>query len=102
MLFALKRLSLVLTLIAAASAVLLALDGHRRQGSADRLPQIAILQQASVPVLDDGVRGMVAGLEVNGYRDGVTAGITKYNAEGDAATAVAIAREITDGQFDLV
>ena len=102
MLFALKRLSLGLTLIVVASTVLLAMDLHRRAGGPERLWQIAILQHASVPVLDDGVRGMIAGLDAKGYRDGVTAVITKYNAEGDAATAAAIAREITDGHFDLV
>src|SRR5262249_2578716 len=102
MLFALKRLSLGLTLIAAAATLLLVMDLHRRAGGADRLPQIGILQHASLPVLDDGVRGIMAGLEAKGYRDGVRAVITKYNAEGDAATAAAIAREITDGHFDLV
>src|SRR6516162_3020248 len=102
MLFALKRLSLGITLIVVASTVLLAMDLHRRAGGPERLWQIAILQHASVPVLDDGVRGMIAGLEARGYRDGATAVITKYNAEGDAATAAAIAREITDGHFDLV
>jgi putative ABC transport system substrate-binding protein len=102
MLFALKRLSLGLSLIAGASVILLLMDLHRRAGGGQRLPQIAILQQASNPALDDGVRGMVAGLEARGYRDGATASVTKYNAEGDAATANAIAREITDGHFDLV
>jgi hypothetical protein len=102
MLFALKRLSLGLTLIAAASALLLAMDMHRRAGGAQRLPQIAILQHASVPALDDGVRGMIAGLEAKGFSDGVKAVIAKYNAEGDAATASAIAREITDGRYNLV
>src|SRR5262245_16505105 len=102
MLFALKRLSLGLTLVAGASALLLAMDLQRRSGGAKGLPQIAILQQASVGPLDDGIRGMVAGLEAKGYKDGVKAGISKYNAEGDAATASAIAREITDGHYDLV
>ena len=102
MLFALKRLSLGLTLIASASGVLLLMDLHRRAGGAQRLPEIAVLQHASVPVLDDGVRGMIDGLAAMGYRDGATAAISRYNAEGDAATANAIAREITDGHFDLV
>jgi putative ABC transport system substrate-binding protein len=102
MLSALKRLTLGLTLIAAAAGILLLMDLHRRAGGAQRLPQIAILQQASTPVLDDGVRGMIAGLDAKGYRDGETAAIARYNAEGDAATANAIAREITDGHFDLV
>jgi ABC-type uncharacterized transport system substrate-binding protein len=45
---------------------------------------------------------MVDGLAQKGYRDGETAVITTYNAQGDMATANAIAREITDGRFDLV
>jgi putative ABC transport system substrate-binding protein len=102
MLFGLKRLSLGLTLIVAASALLLGMDVHRRAGGAEKLPQIAILQQASVGPLDDGVRGMIAGLEAKGFRNGQTADIAKYNAEGDAATASAIAREITDGRYKLV
>src|SRR5262249_54148901 len=89
-------------LIGTASALLLAMDVHRRAGGAERLPQIAILQHASIGPLDDGVRGMIAGLEAKGFRDGQTAVIAKYNAEGDAATSSAIAREITDGRFKLV
>jgi len=99
---ALKRLTPGLTLIAAAAGILLLMDLHRRAGGAQHLPRIAILQQASTPGLDEGVRGMIAGLEAKGYSDGKTAAITRYNAEGDAATANAIAREITDGHFDLV
>jgi putative ABC transport system substrate-binding protein len=102
MLFALKRLSLGLTLIVAASVLLLGMDMNRRAGSAGHLPQIAILQHASIGSLDDGVRGMIAGLEAKGFRAGERAVITKYNAEGDAATASAIAREITDGRYKLV
>jgi putative ABC transport system substrate-binding protein len=102
MLLVLRRLSLGLLLIVAAAGALLLMDLHRRSGGAERRPEIAILQQASVPVLDDGVRGMIDGLAAMGYRDGTTAVITRYNAEGDAATSNAIAREITDGHFDLV
>ena len=49
--FAVKRLFLGLTLIAAAAAVLLATD-VRRSGPPER-PRIAILQHASLPVLDE-------------------------------------------------
>jgi ABC-type uncharacterized transport system substrate-binding protein len=98
--FAVKRLSLGLSLIAGAAAVLLATD-VRRSGPPE-MPRIAILQHASVPVLDDGVRGQIDGLSAKGYRDGETANITVYNAQGEIATANAIAREITDGRFDLV
>lgn len=98
--FAVKRLALGMVLIAGAGAVLLATD-VRRAGPA-AVPRIGILQHASVPVLDDGVRGIIDGLSANGYRDGQTARITLFNAQGEAATANAIAREMTDGRFDLV
>ncbi len=98
--FAVKRLSLGLVLIAGASAVLLATDVRRTGPTA--VPRIGILQHASVPVLDDGVRGMIDGLREKGYRNGETAHITVYNAQGEIATANAIAREMTDGRFDLV
>jgi putative ABC transport system substrate-binding protein len=98
--FVVKRLALGLVLIAGAAAVLLATD-VRRSGRTG-MPRIGILQHASVPVLDDGVRGMIDGLSANGYRNGETASITLYNAQGEAATANAIAREMTDGRFDLV
>lgn len=98
--FAVKRLALGFVLIAAAAAVLLATDVSRSGPTATRL--IAILQHASVPVLDDSVRGIVDGLSAKGYRNGENAQITVFNAEGEIATANAIAREITDGSFDLV
>jgi ABC-type uncharacterized transport system substrate-binding protein len=96
--FALKRLSLGIVLITAAAGVLLVSDVR----SAGSKPRIAILQHASTPVLDDGVRGMIDGLAQNGYQDGASAIITLYNAQGDMATANAIAREIVEGRFDLV
>jgi ABC-type uncharacterized transport system substrate-binding protein len=102
MLFAIKRLSLGLVLIAAASVVLLVSDVRPTGKNGKLLVRIAILQHTSTPVLDDGVRGMIDGLADKGYRDGETADIVTYNAQGDIATANAIAREITDGRFDLV
>jgi ABC-type uncharacterized transport system substrate-binding protein len=96
--YAVKRLSLGIVLIVAAAGVLLVSDVR----SAGSKPRIAILQHASTPVLDDGVRGMLDGLAQNGYQDGATAIITQYNAQGDMATANAIAREIVEGRFDLV
>jgi ABC-type uncharacterized transport system substrate-binding protein len=98
--FAVKRLSLGLALIAGAAAVLLATDASRPGPSA--VPRIGILQHASVPVLDDSVRGILDGLSANRYRDGETARVTVFNAQGEIATANAIAREMTDGRFDLV
>lgn len=97
---AIKRLALGLVLIAGAAAVLLATD-VRRSGSA-AVPRIGILQHASVPVLDDSVRGILDGLSANGYRNGETALITRFNAQGEAVTANDIAHQMTDGRFDLI
>jgi ABC-type uncharacterized transport system substrate-binding protein len=100
--FAIKRLSLGVLLIAAGSGVLLLSDVRPTGADGKALPRIAILQQASTPVLDEGIRGMIDALAEKGYRDGETAVITRYNAQNDLPTANAIAREITDGRFDLV
>src|SRR5207302_1942366 len=99
--FLLKRLSLGIGLIVAASSVLLVSDLRRPGADGSYPPRIAILQHASTPVLDDGVQGMLDGLAERGYRNDDTAVIQTYNAQGDLATANAIAREITDGRFDL-
>jgi ABC-type uncharacterized transport system substrate-binding protein len=98
--FAMTRLALGLILIGAAAVVLVATDVKR--GEATTMPRIGIFQHASVPVLDDSVRGIRDGLGANGWRDGETAHVTLYNAQGEIATANAIAREITDGRFDLL
>jgi len=100
--FAIKRLSLGLLLIAVGSAVLLLSDVRPTGADGQSLPRIAILQQSSTPVLDDGIRGMLDALAAQGYRDGETCVVTRYNAQNDLPTANAIAREITDGRFDLV
>jgi len=100
--FAIKRLSRGLLLIAVGSAVLLLSDVRPTGADGKSLPRIAILQQASTVVLDEGIRGMLDALATQGYRDGETCIVTRYNAQNDLPTANAIAREITDGRFDLV
>lgn len=100
--FAFKRLFFGLALIALTSSVLLVSDWQRRQAGTRRIPHIAILQQASQPIVDEGVQGMINGLGESGFTDGQSVTIRRYNAEGDIATANAIAKEITSGQFDLV
>jgi len=100
--FAFKRLFFGLALIALTSSVLLVSDWNRRQAGTRRIPHIAILQQASQPIVDEGVQGMIDGLAESGFTNGQSITIRRYNAEGDIATANAIAKEITSGQFDLV
>jgi ABC-type uncharacterized transport system substrate-binding protein len=104
----LKKLSLGAALIAASAAVLLYSDLGSRNGNAGkgagsgRPLRLAIVQQTSIPVLDDGIRGALIALKERGYVDGGRITIRSYNAQGDIATANAIAREVTSGDFDLI
>ncbi|TMA80673.1 MAG: hypothetical protein E6J72_07535 [Deltaproteobacteria bacterium] len=98
----LKRLSLGMALIAAASAVLLLSDVDRRQSGGKQPPRIALLQHASQPALDDGVAGMLDGLAESGFVDGTTMSLRRYNAENDLATANTIAKALTGGEYDVV
>jgi ABC-type uncharacterized transport system substrate-binding protein len=102
MLYAIRRLALGVIAILLTSGVLLISDLGRRTPAAARVPSLAILQHASSPVLEDGVRGMIDGLAEAGFRDGTTLRIRRYNAEGDMAVGNAIAKQITTGEFDLV
>ena len=102
MLFVVKRLALGLCLITLAVGILLLSDWNRRSDSRQVLPRIAILQHASQPVLDEGIHGMLQGLAEGGFKDGETVAIQRFNAENDTPTENAIAREVTDGRFDLI
>jgi ABC-type uncharacterized transport system substrate-binding protein len=102
--YALKRLALGLALIALASAALLLSDRDRRRAdaAAARVRHVAIVQHASTPVLDAGVKGMIEGLAESGFSEGGRITLRTYNAQGDLATGNAIARQVTTGEFDLV
>jgi ABC-type uncharacterized transport system substrate-binding protein len=101
--YAVKRLSLGVALIVIASAALLVSDRDRRtHRPTGRLHRVAIVQHASTPVLDEGVKGMIDGLAELGYRDGDRITLRTYNAQGDLAAGNAIARQVTSGEFDLV
>lgn len=98
-----KRLGLGLLLIAIASAILLLADRSPRATAAPgKVRHLAILQHANTPVLDDGVRGVLAGLSERGYRNGDQIAVEQFNAQGDMPTGTAIARQITGGGYDLV
>jgi ABC-type uncharacterized transport system substrate-binding protein len=99
-----RRLLLGLALIALASAGLLFSDTSRRraQTSERSAPRVAILQHASQPIIDEGIRGMLEGLAAAGYEDGTTLEVSRFNAENDMATSAAIAAEITSGNYDLL
>jgi ABC-type uncharacterized transport system substrate-binding protein len=104
MLNAIKRLALGVFLIALASAILLFADrSHRTTTSSPQAAKrIAIVQHATTAVLDDGVRGVLDGLAERGYRDGDKIVVQRFNAHGDMPTGIAIAKQVTGGDFDLV
>ena len=104
----LKSLGLGFLLIALAAGVLLYSDlGSRRRARSDALAvdrplRIALVQHASLPALDDGVRGVLEALRSRGYVDGERLQIRQYNAHGDMPTANAIANDVTSGDYDLI
>lgn len=100
--YAVKRLALGLSLVVLTSAVLLLSDWDRRTGARPRARKIAILQHASTTVLDEGIGGMLDGLADRGFVDGKNITIARFNAQGDMSTGVAIARQVTTGEYDLV
>jgi ABC-type uncharacterized transport system substrate-binding protein len=102
--YAARRLSLGVTLIVMASAVLLVSDRGRRTtgASAARVSRVAIVQHASSAPIDEGVQGIIEGLAARGFRDGEKIKLSTYNAQGDLATGNAIARQVTTGDFDLI
>ena len=98
----LKRLLLGITLIVFASAALLLSDLKQRSETNRSVPRIGLLQTASVQLLDDTVRGIVDSLAENGFTDGQTINIQKYNAQGDIALTNSIAKEMVNANFDLL
>lgn len=101
----LKKSTLGIALIAGAAAVLLYSDLDSRrvevQGKSSVL-HIAVVQQISIPALDEGVAGALAALKDRGYSDGGRMVVNSYNAQGDVSTGNAIAKAVTSGDFDLI
>ena len=102
---ALKKSTLGLALIATAATLLLYSDLDSRRVAAHsktRALRVALVQQISIPALDDGVAGALAGLQDRGYTDGGRMVLTRYNAQGDVTTGNAIAKAVTSSDFDLI
>jgi putative tryptophan/tyrosine transport system substrate-binding protein len=90
-------------LIVIAAAVLLSSDPRRnKQRSPDDPKQVALINYISVPVLEDGEAGMIAGLKEAGFVDGQNLTLSRYNAQGDRTTAIMIAKEVVGGDFDEI
>ena len=102
MLYGVKRLALGISLIVLASAILLLSDRGHRTAGARAVLRVAIVQHANTAVLDDGVRGVIEGLAARGFREGDRIAIDRFNAQGDMPTGIAIAKQVTSGDYDLV
>jgi putative ABC transport system substrate-binding protein len=100
--FVLQRLLLGLVLIAMASAALLLSDIGRRTAVSRSVPHIGLLQHASTMLLDEGTRGAIDGLAENGFVDGKTIVIEKFNAQGDISVGNSIAKEMVYARYDLL
>ena len=102
----LRRLSLGVGLIVAASAVLLFSDPivKTRSKTADgkNMLKVAIANFSSTMTLEEGQRGLLDGLAEEGFIDGQTMEVKLFNAETDRATALAIAKDVVSRDFDLI
>jgi ABC-type uncharacterized transport system substrate-binding protein len=108
-LFVIKRLALGMLLIAAAAAVLLISDlRSRRARSAEaasgspKVFRVAMLQHISQAIMEETVRGVMDGLREQGLVEGGRMTMKRFVAEGDVATANAIAKEMVTGEYDLL
>jgi len=98
--YVVKRLALGVLLIVLASAVLLVSDWrHRRPlggvsagAGAQAVRPIALFQLATNPFIDDTAVGVLDGLKSKGFESGRNIKVTRFNAEGDWATANSIAK----------
>jgi ABC-type uncharacterized transport system substrate-binding protein len=104
----LRSLGLGLLLIGLAAAVLLYSDlgSRNRQRAAAALPQsslrVALVQFSPIEAQDDGVQGILDGLQARGYAHGDRISVRRFNAQGDLVTANAIAQEVTSEAYDLI
>ena len=102
----LKKIALGLAMIVVSAAILLYSDLDSRRVSAGRAAKgplkVAVVQQTSIPALDEGLDGALAALKDRGYVDGGRMILRRYNAQGDVGTGNAIAKEVTSGDFDLI
>jgi ABC-type uncharacterized transport system substrate-binding protein len=102
----LARLSVGIIAIVAVSSILLVADrGARYRADAPqpgRLPQVALVQHASIEPLDNGVKGILDALAQRGYEPGRSMNLTSYNAQGDFATANTIAKAVVGDDLDLI
>jgi putative ABC transport system substrate-binding protein len=98
----LRRLGPGIALIAGCCLFLLYADWSRRSAGPAPIPRVAVMQYSSTAILDEGVRGLLAYLHEQGYREGRNIVIDRYNAENDMPTAASMAKELTAGRYGYV
>ena len=91
-------------IILCCSAILLASDwSSRSEGLAGgQRPKVAIVKFNSNLLLDEAEEALVARLAERGYRDGDNIVIQRFCPEADGAAHNIMARQVTDGSFDIV
>ncbi len=100
-----RRLWLGVGLIAAAGAVLLLSDPAFKtsaESKTGRTLKVAVANFSSTVTLEEGQAGLLDGLAEEGFIDGQNIKITRFNAETDRATAIAIAKDVVSRDFDLI
>lgn len=107
MLVSFKRLLLGVGLILLAGTILLISDwGSRKSVSTveakKELPAIAVFQYSSTTIMDEFCGGAIAALAANGFVDGKTVRLARFNSESDVATANQVAKQITDGSYRMI
>lgn len=63
---------------------------------------VVIFQYADSTLYDHGVSGVIEGLKEKGFVEGEDLKLTRHNADASLESAADIAKEIGDGDFDLV
>jgi putative tryptophan/tyrosine transport system substrate-binding protein len=100
--FLIKRLALGFVLIVLSATVLLVSDLGHRTAAARTKPRIALLQHASTLLLDEGTRGAIDALDENGFVEGKTIDVDKFNAHGDISIGNSIAKQMVNAHYDLL
>jgi putative ABC transport system substrate-binding protein len=107
MLNGIKHLWLAIVLIAAAMVVLLFSDSQRRNGVRESspknaLPNVAIMQFSSTPLLDAHVAGVKDSLRKHRLLADDEHNLRIFNPQADFPTANAVARQMVQGNYDIL
>jgi ABC-type uncharacterized transport system substrate-binding protein len=97
-----KSIAKILFALMLVSGILLLLDLENREKVQREELRIAVFKMIARPMLEDAERGIVEALSERGYLDKENCVIRYYCADGDMATANAIAQNIVSSRFDMV